>query len=106
MEKFNVVLISRTESKLKQTISDLKSEYVNLDFKYISADFTNATDADFFSKIFKELEAMNIDISVCVNNVGALTGGFHNSDFTSLKNTLVVNTTSTVVMSNYFTKKF
>ena len=103
---FNVLLISRTESKLQDTIRNLNVTYPNLKYKYICADFTNSTETSFFDKIFKEVENMSLDISICVNNVGALAGGFHNSDYESLRNTLITNITSVSQFSNYFTRRF
>ena len=63
---FNLFLISRTESKLKD-VSDSCKEY-NVETKYMVKDFTKSYQTDFFDDIMKETE--ELDVSVLVNNVG------------------------------------
>ncbi|KAL3842376.1 hypothetical protein ACJMK2_020397 [Sinanodonta woodiana] len=61
----NIVLISRTESKLNAVASDIESKY-KVKTMIIQADFTNGT--DIYPNIRTKLQGM--DISVLVNNVG------------------------------------
>ncbi|KAK3591885.1 hypothetical protein CHS0354_005092 [Potamilus streckersoni] len=62
---FNIVLISRTESKLKAVASDIESKY-KVKTLIIPADFTKGT--DIYPNIRTKLQGL--DISVLVNNVG------------------------------------
>lgn len=63
--KLNVVLISRTQSKLDDVASDIAKKY-NVETKTIAADFTNVT--EIYYNIDKQLNGL--DIGVLINNVG------------------------------------
>ncbi|ORX91220.1 NAD(P)-binding protein [Basidiobolus meristosporus CBS 931.73] len=66
-KKFNVVLISRTLSKLETLSSEIESQY-SVETKVFPLDFTAATPQDFSDlKTFLE----SLEVSVLVNNVGA-----------------------------------
>jgi len=64
---FNLLLVSRTKSKLDDVAKDIESKCPDIKTKVIALDFSNANDAD-----FKNLESVceNLDVSVLVNNVG------------------------------------
>lgn len=61
----NLVLISRTEEKLKNQAKELQEKY-KIETKIIAADFTEQT--SIYSEIKRQLNGM--DIGVLVNNVG------------------------------------
>ncbi|XP_014248453.1 inactive hydroxysteroid dehydrogenase-like protein 1 isoform X2 [Cimex lectularius] len=62
----NIVLISRSETKLQSTAAEIKALY-DVEVQYIQADFSS-TDA--YDKIRKVLDGL--DIGILVNNVGIL----------------------------------
>ncbi|KAI9662979.1 MAG: hypothetical protein M1821_008026 [Bathelium mastoideum] len=64
---FNVVLISRTQSKLDTLASQLESKYGNIKTKTLAIDFAHASETD-YEKI-KSLTT-SLDVSILVNNVG------------------------------------
>lgn len=65
-KKFNIVLISRTESKL-QTVAKELEENFNVATKIVAVDFAKATDSD-YDHIKDAIQGL--DIGVLVNNVG------------------------------------
>ena len=65
---FNVVLISRTEEKLKETREEILAQLPDIDVRYISADLSNISNEQVYEHIKKELEGL--DVSILVNNVG------------------------------------
>jgi len=65
---FNVILISRTESKLVAKVKELKQKYPNRDFNYIAKDFTQGSSLSFYQEIFDFCK--KLDVSLLVNNVG------------------------------------
>jgi short-subunit dehydrogenase len=74
----NVVLVSRTKSKLDNLASELRRKY-GISTKIIVADFM---DPNVLHRIVQELDQFNIDIGVLVNNVGML--GEHHMPFLEL----------------------
>ncbi|XP_050430916.1 very-long-chain 3-oxoacyl-CoA reductase-like [Adelges cooleyi] len=62
----DVVLVSRTKSKLENTSNDIKSKY-GVDTKIIETDFTDH-DPELTDRLAKEMG--DLDIGVLVNNVG------------------------------------
>ncbi|KAL7042013.1 hypothetical protein ACKWTF_000991 [Chironomus riparius] len=63
----NVVLISRTESKLKEVANEIESMY-SVKTKYIAADFGSGK--EIYEKIKQKLQIL--DIGILVNNVGRM----------------------------------
>lgn len=61
----NLVLISRTQSKLDDTAKELR-EIANVEVMTIAVDFTGGL--EIYSKIESELE--RLDVGLLVNNVG------------------------------------
>ncbi|XP_065078474.1 very-long-chain 3-oxoacyl-CoA reductase-like [Ochlerotatus camptorhynchus] len=61
----NLVLISRTESKLKMVAKEIYDKFP-VEIKWIAADFTD--DCGIYPRIRKELQ--DLDIGILVNNVG------------------------------------
>lgn len=62
--KFNILLISRTESKLQRVADEIKNTY-GVKTQYIVFDFSNADGYDEMKKILQPL-----DVGILVNNVG------------------------------------
>ena len=81
-EGFNVVLISRTLSKLKSCAKELEEDALKagkkIQTRVIANDFTKNYDAATFKKMYED-HLKDLDLSVLVNNVG-MAGG-HLIDF-------------------------
>lgn len=67
MRGFNLILISRTEQKLKTTAEWLKT--FNVDVKYICFDFDNSN-KQMYVNLVKEIIEIG-DVGILINNVGA-----------------------------------
>jgi len=80
----NIVLISRTQSKLEEAATELNRKY-GVQTKVIVADFA---DPDVLPRIIEDLEKFNIDVGVLVNNVGML--GEHFMPFLELDEKTVI----------------
>ncbi|KAI1292474.1 hypothetical protein EDD11_008724 [Mortierella claussenii] len=65
-KKLNIVLVSRTESKLKAIAEELEQKY-NIETKHYAMDFTKGADSDYQG--LQQLIAP-IEVTVLVNNVG------------------------------------
>lgn len=63
----NIVLISRTQSKLDACAEEIQSKFPNSEVKTIQADF-NSEDKEVYAKIQDELD--RIPVGILVNNVG------------------------------------
>ncbi|KAK5806155.1 hypothetical protein VI817_000413 [Penicillium citrinum] len=65
--KFNIVLVSRTESKLVTLSEEITKQYPNVQTKILAMDFSRNSDADYTA-----LSALvsDLDVSILVNNVG------------------------------------
>lgn len=65
--KFNVVLVSRTESKLVTLAEEITKQFPNVETKILAMDFARNADAD-----YSALNALvsDLDVSILVNNVG------------------------------------
>ena len=63
----NIVLVSRTESKLKDVEKELREKYTNTEVMYVAADMGNIT-----PEVREKLEKVvnTVDLGVLVNNVG------------------------------------
>jgi short-subunit dehydrogenase len=59
---FDLILISRTQSKLDDTSEEIKQKYADVQIKTIVFDFTNANLADYQSKVLNQLEKLEIGI--------------------------------------------
>jgi len=105
---FDLVLISRSQDKLTAVAKEIQDKTMNVQVKTIVFDFTNAQLADYESKIFSQLQ--QLEIGVLVNNVGLsyeyperldkLEGGLQRiTDIT------VINTLPTTLLSAYVLKQ-
>jgi short-subunit dehydrogenase len=69
---FNICIIARTESKIKDKLAELKSEISNSDFKtdYFLADFGQLSSIDRYREIANEIKTRGYDVGVLVLNAG------------------------------------
>lgn len=66
---FNIILVSRTESKLKLVSEEIKKLNPSIKTHYIPYDFDKLTTEENYTKFFGNLQE-KFDISILVNNVG------------------------------------
>jgi len=64
---YNIVLISRTQSKLDALAKEIESKYSSVKAKTLAMDFAQSKDSDFSS--IKSLTS-DIEVSILINNVG------------------------------------
>ncbi|KAG9515291.1 NAD(P)-binding protein, partial [Aureobasidium melanogenum] len=64
---FNIVLVSRTKSKLETLASEIQSKYTSVSTRTLAMDFSQNLDSD-----FEALKALvsDLDVSILINNVG------------------------------------
>ena len=86
---FNLILWSRSESKLVSTREELLKNYQKIDIKIVAKDFTNSVEPKFFEDVFASLN--DIDISILVNNVGVFISKKRVEDYTISEQVLTSN---------------
>jgi 17beta-estradiol 17-dehydrogenase / very-long-chain 3-oxoacyl-CoA reductase len=64
---FNLVLVSRTQSKLDALAAELQAKYSGLETKILAMDYSKDNDAD-YEKLAKLLSGL--DVGILINNVG------------------------------------
>lgn len=64
---FNIVLVSRTKSKLESLASDIESKYGSVQTKILAMDFAQNRDSDFDA--LRSLVS-GVEVAILVNNVG------------------------------------
>jgi len=64
----NIILISRTQSKLDSTANKIVERYPTVQTKTVAVDFVNDEDTSYRLKVAREIE--DLEIAVLVNNVG------------------------------------
>lgn len=103
---FNIMLISRTESKLQDRQKELQASYPTIQVKYLVKDFSRYVEIDFYSQISKELKGQ--DISILVNNVGIAIykSSSRNETLEEIRNCSVINTVPQTMMTQQMLKKF
>lgn len=97
---YNIVLISRSPSKLQEKASELKSSY-NIQVRTIPSDISrcNENPTSFFQEICQQLD--DLDVSILINNVGtASTGKFHTVPFNAVNQMLSLNIWPEVYMTH------
>merc|ERR1711991_901913 len=95
---YNVVLISRTESKLKKLGEDLEKKY-NISTRIIAIDFSKATESDFL-KINEKTKDLNVGL--IFNNVGvshAFPESFIDTDASTIHKIVDVNIKATLLVT-------
>ena len=102
---FNVVLIARNEEKLKAVANEIQTAFPKIQTKVVVADFSKATNEAFFENIMNEVR--DLDVSVLVNNVGAVVRGvFHTYKRPDILNILIVNCLPLLMLSHHFVQRF
>jgi 17beta-estradiol 17-dehydrogenase / very-long-chain 3-oxoacyl-CoA reductase len=92
----NIVMVSRTESKMNQVAKDLKSTY-GVESRIVPYDFTILTSAERAKELADKVEAatQGLDIGILVNNVGmAWAGSYHTQSMQKIFDLLYVNCAS------------
>lgn len=80
----NILLISRTESKLKDTAAELESKY-KVQTSYVAADLTACTDAK-WTEIKNAIDA--VEVGLLINNAGI---SYDHAEYTDLVDEKLVN---------------
>lgn len=70
----NIVLVSRTESKLKEKCAEITKEFPNVKASYAVIDAVKTTSVEGYQKVFSELD--KYDVSIVVNSLGGGCPGF------------------------------
>jgi len=88
---FNLVCISKTESKLRKLEDEILSKYPSLRVQLIVSDFNNSHKEGFFDSIYETLEPL--DISILINDaaVGHEWAPFHESPEDLFRSEIIVN---------------
>lgn len=98
-QKQNLLLVARTEKKLKQLCRVLEEEY-NVSTQYIVADLS---DPDMPPYIYQESKKKNVSINILVNNAGiGSSGEFVKNSLKSEMEILRVNNASMVALCHLF----
>lgn len=66
---YNLLLLSRTEEKLKNVALEIGGKYPNLKIEYLAVDFTRT---DIYESIKAKINSLNGQLYILVNNVGIL----------------------------------
>ncbi|SPN98489.1 probable Very-long-chain 3-oxoacyl-CoA reductase [Cephalotrichum gorgonifer] len=95
---FNLVLVSRTASKLEALAAELEKKFAgkNLKTKVVSMDYSQDRDED-YQKLAREIEGL--DIGVLINNVGqshSIPVPFLETDANELQNIVTINCLGTL----------
>ncbi|CDW78589.1 short chain dehydrogenase reductase family protein [Stylonychia lemnae] len=101
---FNIVLVSRTMSKLQAVEQELKKINPKIQTKIVQADFTGNANVQFYQNIFDQVN--NLDISILVNNAGIMLNG--RVDLIkpkALTDTIDVNVVQVCMMTSVFLPK-
>ena len=107
---FNIVLISRTLSKLEATAKEIEETTEELgkkvETKIVSFDFSKSYSAEEYQTLYDEHLA-DLDISILINNVGMMAmGDFMEVDDQCVHNMITANCYSVVFMSQQIIKSF
>jgi len=108
---FDLVLISRTQSKLDTTAEEIKQQH-EVEIKTIAFDFSNPSLSEYQSKILNQLQ--DLEVGVLINNVGLsyeyperldrLDGGLQRTTDITVINTLPATILSAAVLQQMVTR--
>jgi len=105
---FNIILISRTLSKLEKVAKNLR-DFQGVKTIIIQYDFANLktpADAEALTKLITE-KTKGCNIGVLANNVGIITGGaYHGTQLDAMFRTFSVNIAAQSVMTHIFTNRW
>ncbi|KAJ6013295.1 Short-chain dehydrogenase/reductase SDR [Penicillium herquei] len=94
--KFNVVLVSRTESKLVALGEEITKQYPKVETKTLAMDFAQNADEDYAA--LNELVS-GLDVSILINNVGqshSIPVPFAQTPASEMNNIITINCTGTL----------
>jgi 17beta-estradiol 17-dehydrogenase / very-long-chain 3-oxoacyl-CoA reductase len=103
---FNLVLVSRTKSKLEAVREKCLEINPNVVVRIVLADFSGNANPQFYDKLIKEIYEGGIDIGLAIINAGVMHNG--NLDDVSISNmamTIDINVYQFGMLTWHFTKK-
>jgi NAD(P)-dependent dehydrogenase (short-subunit alcohol dehydrogenase family) len=103
MNKINVVLVARNETKLKEKVAEIKKLY-NVKAEYRIADFGKGMTPEFYTKLEETMK--DLDVSILVNNVGMGMRAFHISDAQGIWDQGIINMVPQFMMTKVFLPRF
>lgn len=100
--KFNIVLVSRTESKLVTLAEEITKKYPNVETKILPMDFSRNADED-----YQALGSLvsGLDVSILVNNVGqshSIPVPFAQTPASEMNDIITINCTGTLRVTQLF----
>ncbi len=101
---FNIVLVARTEKKLKETEKELFVINPNISTKVVTADLSRANEDGYIQNIYNQVS--DLDVSLLINNAGI--DVFDHFDQISpqyLKDMIAVDCTALLLLNQCFVKK-
>ncbi|KAK1749526.1 3-ketoacyl-CoA reductase [Echria macrotheca] len=93
---FNLVLVSRTQSKLDALAAELKQKYTDLETKTLAMDYAKDNNED-YERLAKLLQGL--DVGILINNVGqshSIPVSFLQTDANELQNIVTINCLGTL----------
>ncbi|WFC98543.1 hypothetical protein MYAM1_001271 [Malassezia yamatoensis] len=102
---FNIVLVSRTKTKLEDLGREIQSKYVGIKTAVYPIDFSNATVAD-YEGLGRAIN--HLDVAVLVNNVGAshnMPESFLETSDLDIQNMVNINVTATMQVTKLVAPK-
>ena len=101
---FNIVLVSRTMSKLQAVERECKAINSRIKTRIVQSDFARNANPEFYEALYRKLE--DLDISLLVNNAGVMyTGRFDERRNADWKETIDVDVTHVGMMTSVFLRK-
>lgn len=98
-KKHNLILVARTENKLKEICNELSKSY-GIKAEYIVADLSNS---DAPQQIYEECQKRGVPIDVLINNAGiGSSGEFVVNDLKSELDIIQINCTSLTALTHLF----
>ena len=101
---FNIVLVSRTMSKLQAVDQELKQINPSIQTRIVQADFSGNATVEFYKNIYEKVK--DLDIGLLINNAGVMFNGrVDESKEKYLTDTIDVNVTHVAMMTSHFLPK-
>lgn len=96
---YNILVIARTESDLKEVCIDISERYVVKALYHV----TDLSQQDAIKDVYDWVQSLNIDLEILVNNAGyGLSGYFEDQSVTALNNMMQLNMTTLVNLTYSF----
>uniref|UniRef100_A0A914YTP2 Uncharacterized protein n=1 Tax=Panagrolaimus superbus TaxID=310955 RepID=A0A914YTP2_9BILA len=98
---FNILLISRTQTKLDSVKEEILKECKNIEVETIAYNFTNASLDDYKNKIISIIEKK--DVGILVNNVGLASSNpemLHKADMQESADIVVINMLPVTILTS------